>query len=251
VGPPGEEIHTDEFGRVRVHFHWDRESKMDADSSCWIHVSQAWAGGGFGGVNLPRVGQEVIVDFLGGDPDRPIIVGRLYTGVQRVPYRLPENKTQSGWRSCSTNNTGGYNEIMFEDAAGNEVFFTHAERDQVMVVKHNHTTSIGHDASTFIGHNRGVFVKEDDNEFVIGHQRQFVGKDQSVWVRRSKMHVVTENLIQQTVEGFTYQKSKGPTYIESDEAIILKVGDRSSVIIRPDGIIIQGPQVLINPQEGA
>ena len=92
VGPPGEEIHTDEFGRVRVHFHWDRESSMDDKSSCWIHVSQSWAGSGYGWVTLPRIGQEVLVDFLGGDPDRPIIVGRVYTNLQKVPYKLPDNK---------------------------------------------------------------------------------------------------------------------------------------------------------------
>src|SRR5262249_44628703 len=96
VGPPGEEIHTDEFGRVRCHFHWDRESRMDADSSCWIHVSQPWGGTTYGGINLPRVGQEVIVDFLGADPDRPVITGRVYTNLEKVPYKLPENKTQSG-----------------------------------------------------------------------------------------------------------------------------------------------------------
>jgi type VI secretion system secreted protein VgrG len=102
VGPAGEEIHTDEFGRVRVHFHWDRESQMDDNSSCWIHVSQPWGGTGFGGSNLPRVGQEVIVDFLGGDPDRPVVVGRVYTNLQKTPYKLPDNKTQSGWKSNSS-----------------------------------------------------------------------------------------------------------------------------------------------------
>lgn len=104
VGPAGEEIHTDEFGRVRVHFHWDRESRMDEKSSCWIHVSQSWGGAGYGGVNLPRIGQEVVVDFLGGDPDRPIITGRVYTNLQKVPYSLPASKTQSGWKSNVTDN---------------------------------------------------------------------------------------------------------------------------------------------------
>ena len=121
VGPAGEEIHTDEFGRVRVQFLWDREGAMDARSSCWIHVSQPWGGTGYGGSNLPRVGQEVLVDFLGGDPDRPIITGRVYTNLQKTPYKLPENKTQSGWKSNSSPTTGGYNEIMFEDKAGEEL----------------------------------------------------------------------------------------------------------------------------------
>ncbi|MCA9619851.1 MAG: type VI secretion system tip protein VgrG, partial [Myxococcales bacterium] len=98
VGPAGEEIHCDEFGRVRVHFHWDRESKFDEKSSCWVPVSQPWGGTGYGGMNIPRVGQEVIIAFLGSDPDRPVIVGRVYTSLQKVPYGLPANKTQSGWR---------------------------------------------------------------------------------------------------------------------------------------------------------
>ena len=97
VGPPGEEIHVDEFGRVRVQFHWDREGRRNDDSSCWIHVSQPWGGAGFGGTNLPRVGQEVIVDFLGADPDRPVIIGRVYTNLTKTPHSLPSNKTQSGW----------------------------------------------------------------------------------------------------------------------------------------------------------
>ena len=151
VGPPGEEIHTDEFGRVRVHFHWDRESKMDEQSSCWIHVSQAWGGAMFGGVNLPRVGQEVLVDFLGGDPDRPVIVGRVFTNLQRVPYKLPDNKTQSGWKSASTGGTGGYNEIMFEDAAGKELVRVQAERDLQKLVKHDERVSIRHNRSTYVG----------------------------------------------------------------------------------------------------
>src|SRR6185503_1113157 len=120
VGPAGEEIYTDEVGRVRVHCHWDRESGMDEKSSCWVHVSQPWGGAGFGGTNLPRIGQEVIVDFLGGDPDRPIITGRVYTNLQKTPYKLPENKTQSGWKSSSSPSTGGYNELRFEDKKGQE-----------------------------------------------------------------------------------------------------------------------------------
>ncbi|NUP05732.1 MAG: type VI secretion system tip protein VgrG [Polyangiaceae bacterium] len=102
VGPDGEEIHTDEFGRVRVHFHWDRESERNERSSCWIHVSQPWGGGGFGAINLPRIGQEVLVDFLGGDPDRPVIVGRVFTNLQKTPYDLPRFKMVSGIRSEST-----------------------------------------------------------------------------------------------------------------------------------------------------
>ncbi|AUX26715.1 uncharacterized protein SOCEGT47_072850 [Sorangium cellulosum] len=158
VGPPGEEIHCDEFGRVRVHFHWDRESQMNDRSSCWIHVSQPWGGAGFGGMNLPRVGQEVLVDFLGGDPDRPVIVGRVYTNLQRVPYKLPQNKTQSGWRSSSTGGTGGYNELMFEDAQGKELLSIQAERDLSELVKHDATHVVRNDRSATVWKNDSSLV---------------------------------------------------------------------------------------------
>ncbi|MDI1435463.1 type VI secretion system Vgr family protein [Polyangium sorediatum] len=102
VGPSGEEIHTDEYGRVRLQFHWDREGKRDETSSCWVPTSQPWAGAGFGGVNLPRIGQEVLVEFLGGDPDRPVVVGRVFTETQPPPYKLPDFKKVSGLRSESS-----------------------------------------------------------------------------------------------------------------------------------------------------
>ncbi|MRG92977.1 type VI secretion system Vgr family protein [Polyangium spumosum] len=242
VGPPGEEIHCDEFGRVRVHFHWDRESRMDDNSSCWIHVSHPWGGAGFGGMNIPRVGQEVIVDFLGGDPDRPVIIGRVYTNLQKVPYKLPDNKTQSGWKSNSTTNTGGYNELMFEDAAGKELLRMQAERDMSTLVKNDQTTTVRH--------NRSTVVLNDDLEVVVGFHTQNVGKDRTVAVLQNQMHAIKKNVVQHSLEGFAYHKSKQFTLIESDEQIILKVGDKSFIRILPEGIVIQGPKVLINPNEG-
>jgi type VI secretion system secreted protein VgrG len=171
VGPAGEEIHTDELGRVRVHFHWDRTGKMDDSASCWIHVSQPWSGAGFGAINLPRVGQEVVVDFLGGDPDRPLIVGRVFTSVQRVPYKLPENRSQSGWRSQSTRGKDGYNEILFEDAAGAELFRVQAEKDLARLVKNDETGVIGRD--------RTQEVKRDDQHAVGRDRTQTVGRDRT------------------------------------------------------------------------
>jgi type VI secretion system secreted protein VgrG len=179
VGPGGEEIHTDEFGRVRVHFHWDRESKMDDNSSCWIHVSQPWSGGAFGGVNLPRIGQEVLVEFLSGDPDRPIIIGRVYTNLQKVPYGLPGNKTQSGWKSNSSPTTGGYNEIMFEDAAGTELLRMQAEKDLSKLVKNDESTQIGNDRVSSIGHNESQTVGNDFMKQVINNAREMIGMNRS------------------------------------------------------------------------
>ena len=174
VGPAGEEIHTDEFGRVRVHFHWDRESRMNEQSSCWIHVSQPWGGTGFGGTNLPRIGQEVIVDFLGGDPDRPMIIGRVYTNLQKTPYALPDNKTQSGWKSSSSPATGGYNEIMFEDKAGQELVNMQAEKDLHKLVKNDEQMEIRHD--------RTKLVKNDEKSQVDNDRSRRVGHDESIQV---------------------------------------------------------------------
>ena len=161
VGPSGEEIHTDEFGRVRVHFHWDRESRMNEQSSCWMHVSHAWGGAGFGGVNLPRIGQEVLVGFIGGDPDRPVVVGRVYTNLQKVPYGLPGAKTKSGWKSMSSPGGGGFNEIMFEDQKGSELVNMQAEKDLTKLVKHDEDRTIGNDRTTLIKHDDAKTVDHD------------------------------------------------------------------------------------------
>jgi type VI secretion system secreted protein VgrG len=170
VGPPGEDVHCDEFGRVRVHFHWDRESRMDDKSSCWIHVSQPWGGAGYGAMNLPRVGQEVLVAFLGGDPDRPMVVGRVYTNLQKVPYQLPQNKTQSGWRSQSSPGGDGFNEIRFEDAKGREQVYIRAERDLKQLVKTNEEVTIGHNST----------------KIVRNHQREVTGQTRNVVVGASR-----------------------------------------------------------------
>ncbi|WP_338089029.1 type VI secretion system tip protein TssI/VgrG [Nannocystis pusilla] len=129
VGPAGEEIHTDEHGRVRVQFHWDREGEHDERSTCWVRVSQAWAGHGWGAMFLPRIGHEVLVDFIEGDPDRPIITGRIYHGMNETPYTLPEHKTRSTIKSDSSIGGGGYNELRFEDKKNDEQIFLHAERN--------------------------------------------------------------------------------------------------------------------------
>ena len=130
VGPQDEEIFTDEFGRVKVQFHWDRVGASDEKSSCWIRVAQSWAGKGWGAIMIPCTGQEVVVDFLEGNPDRPIIVGSVYNADQTPPYALPDEKTKSTLKSNSSKGSGGFNELRFEDAKGQEQIFLHAERNQ-------------------------------------------------------------------------------------------------------------------------
>jgi type VI secretion system secreted protein VgrG len=151
VGPAGEEIHTDELGRVRVQFHWDREGRRDGDSSCWMRVSQGWAGGGYGMITLPRVGHEVLVGFFEGDPDQPLVVGRVFNGTARVPYDLPAHRTRSTWRSDSSPGSSGFNEIMMEDAKGRELVYVQAERDLDKLVKHDETVTVGRRRATRVG----------------------------------------------------------------------------------------------------
>lgn len=163
VGPSGDEIYTDEHGRVKVQFHWDRLGRRNQDSSCWIRVSQYWAGEGFGALFIPRIGQEVVVDFLEGDPDRPIIVGRVYNARSVPPYSLPDDKTKSTIKSNSTVGGGGFNEIRFDDRKGSEEVFTHAERDQNEVVKANHQTRVGGSQTRTVGgHRSATVVKGND-----------------------------------------------------------------------------------------
>ena len=141
VGPGGEEIYTDKYSRVKVQFHWDRLGKKNENSSCWIRVSTPWAGKQWGAVSIPRMGQEVIVDFLEGDPDQPLITGCVYNAEQMPPYDLPANKTQSGVKSRSSKGGGGanFNEIRMEDKMGSEQLFIHAEKNQDIEVEHDET----------------------------------------------------------------------------------------------------------------
>ena len=151
TGPEGEEIYTDEYGRVKVQFHWDREGQYNEQSSCWIRVGQSWAGNGFGQVAIPRIGQEVIVDFLNGDPDQPIITGSVYHGLNRPPYSLPSNKTRTVFKT-KTHQGQGSNEIRFEDAAGQEEVYVHAQKDYNSVTENDKSSQVGNDKSASVGH---------------------------------------------------------------------------------------------------
>jgi type VI secretion system secreted protein VgrG len=155
VGPAGEEIYTDKYARVKVHFHWDRHDKSDENSSCWVRVSQHWAGKEWGSIHIPRIGQEVIVEFLEGDPDRPIITGRVYNAEQMPPYALPANKTQSGIKSRSSHGggSGNFNEFRFEDKKGSEEVFLHGEKDWTIKIKNCENETVGSSISTHAGAN--------------------------------------------------------------------------------------------------
>lgn len=177
VGPSGEEIHTDEHGRVKVQFHWDRLGKKDENSSCWIRVSQVWAGTGWGGMFIPRIGQEVIVDFIEGDPDRPIITGRVYHGTNTPPYPLPDEKTKSTIKSNTTTGGGGFNELRFEDKSGSEEIFLHGQKDWNIQIQNNKAQSVGNDESLDVGNDRKKNVGNNQDESIGNNKTISVGAD--------------------------------------------------------------------------
>lgn len=195
VGKAGEEIHTDKYGRVKVQFHWDRYGEKDENSSCWIRVSHPWAGQNWGMIAIPRIGQEVIVEFLEGDPDRPIITGRVYNADQMPPYALPANMTQTGIKTRSSKGGGvaNFNEIRFEDKKGSEQLYIHAEKNQDGVVENDETLSVGHDRKKTVGNDEKTEVKHDRTETVGNNETITIGKDRTESVGGNETVSITKD----------------------------------------------------------
>ncbi|MEE1889431.1 type VI secretion system Vgr family protein [Pseudomonas carassii] len=196
VGPSGEEIWTDQYGRVKVHFHWDRHDQSNENSSCWIRVSQATAGKNWGSIQVPRIGQEVIVSFLEGDPDRPIITGRVYNAEQTVPYDLPGGATQSGMKSRSSKggSPANFNEIRMEDKKGAEQLYVHAERNMDTVVEQSETLSVGINRSQTVGMLETITIGQDRIRAVRRDDMLLVGASKTDSVSTSYLIEVGENL---------------------------------------------------------
>ncbi|MBZ9973978.1 type VI secretion system tip protein VgrG [Mesorhizobium sp. BR-1-1-10] len=193
VGPSGEEIFTDKYARVKVQFHWDRLGKKDQNSSCFVRVSQTWAGSGWGFIQIPRIGQEVIVDFIEGDPELPIITGRVYNAAEMPPYALPGNATQSGWKSNSSKGGGGYNELMFEDKAGSELVNFQAQKDHHLLIKHDRNKTVQHDQSDRIDHDAKHSVGHNLDEDVGNNKTVKVGVDQTTNIGSNDTETVGAN----------------------------------------------------------
>ncbi|RWL78814.1 MAG: type VI secretion system tip protein VgrG [Mesorhizobium sp.] len=193
VGPSGEEIFTDKYARVKVQFHWDRLGKKDQNSSCFVRVSQTWAGSNWGFIQIPRIGQEVIVDFIEGDPDLPIITGRVYNASQMPPYGLPGNATQSGWKSNSSKGGGGYNELMFEDKAGSELVNFQAQKDHHLLIKHDRNKTVQHDQSDRIDHDAKHSVGHNLDEDVGNNKTVKIGVDQTTNIGSNDTETVGAN----------------------------------------------------------
>jgi len=239
VGPSGEEIFTDNegYGRVKVQFHWDREGKYNENSSCWIRVSQNWADKNWGIFTLPRIGQEVIVSFVDGDPDKPIIVGCVHNAIALPPYKLPKEKTKSTIKTLSSKNGGGYNEIRFEDKKDNEQIFVHAQKDIDIRIENDSRTLIEKKAHTII--------KDNQISRIDGKKSLIVAKDNHIKVKNNYA-LDTDNEI--------HVKAGQKIIIEAGSKISIKVGG-SFINIDSSSIYINSPMIYLNsggsPENGS
>lgn len=246
VGPSSEEIHTDKYGRVIVQFHWDREGKRDEKSSCWIRVGQIWAGQGWGGVWIPRIGHEVVVSFLEGDPDRPLITGSVYNGVNMPPYTLPDEKTKSTVKSNTTKGGGGSNEIRFEDKKGEEQIFVHAQKNVDLTVENDRFETVKHDQHVTVEHDLVEQVKNEHHETVDVHRYTQIGKDYNLDVKGKEARQVGESL-SLTVKGDVVEVFKADHSEQTANDYYLKA---STVVIegmRNITLSVGGSYIAIEP----
>jgi type VI secretion system secreted protein VgrG len=284
VGPGGEEIHVDEKGQIKVQFHWDRDGKHDENSSCWIRTMQPWAGAGWGHQFIPRVGMEVVVTFEGGDPDKPMVIGSLYNGTHPPPFKLPEHKTRSGIRTHSTPHGAGSNEISFEDMAGNEQIYVHAQKNYDEVVEKNQTSRVGGrravlvdlGASERIGKEHTLDVVEDrtttvggsDVFTVEGRWQGEVKGDRTLIVHGASTGAVrgAASLEVQGNRSLLVGTPKEPAHsdhfvfgtaslaaterlvLRADEGVVLQCGD-ATIELTKDKITLSAPTIELNAKE--
>jgi type VI secretion system secreted protein VgrG len=217
-------------------------------------VSQPWGGRGFGGTNLPRIGQEVLVDFLGGDPDRPVIVGRLYTNLQKTPYKLPANKTQSGWKSESSPGGGGFNELRFEDAKGNEQVYMQAEKDLQKLVKNNEDVNIGNNRTKTVGANDTLTVIKNRAKTILGNETQAISLSKKVSVGINRATQV--GAIDSTMVGHTHVVSIVPpgealttegssSFLMQDKKIVLDTGAGAKITMEGAKITLVADTICV------
>ncbi|WP_338510443.1 type VI secretion system tip protein TssI/VgrG [Pseudomonas trivialis] len=192
VGPPGEEIYCDEWGRVKVQFPWDRSDKNNDQSSCWIRVAQGWAGATWGAMAVPRINQELIISFLDGDPDQPIATGRTYRETNLPPYQLPKHKTRMTIKS-RTHKGEGFNELRFEDELGHQEVFIHAEKDKNVHIKNNNGIFVGNDRNERVEHDEKIEIGHDRTEQVGNNETVSIGQDQCHAVARDRFHHIGHN----------------------------------------------------------
>ena len=285
VGPAGEEVWVDAHGRIKVQFYWDRVGAKDENSSCWVRVASPWAGKGYGSVQIPRIGSEVVVEFLEGNPDRPLVTGCVYNAEQTPPFELPGGGIQMGMKSRSSKGGGGYNEITLTDTKGTEAVTIHAQYDMGTAVEHDDTLTVGNDQSISIGvnqaldvgeeqtvsvgknrsesigaddslsvtGNRSATVEKDETLAVTGNRTRTVGKDESVEITGSRTVSITKEDALSITEKRTVTVGADDALtvtkklvIDAGDEITIKTGE-ASIVMKKDGTItLKGKDVKID-----
>ncbi|MEH0876467.1 type VI secretion system tip protein VgrG [Pectobacterium cacticida] len=243
VGPAGEEIYCDEHGRIKLQFPWDRYGASNDQSSCWVRVSQGWAGGQYGLIAIPRIGHEVIVSFLEGDPDQPIVTGRTFHATNRLPYDLPAHKTRTVLRT-KTHQGEGFNELRFEDQAGQEEIYIHGQKDLNALIENDVVWHIKQDAHTKIDNERVTHIKANDHLTVESEKRDHIKGDCSLTVDMSMHQKLGQALLVEAGRE-VHVKAGAKVVIDAGAELTLKVGG-SFVKIDPSGVSIVGPEININ-----
>jgi type VI secretion system secreted protein VgrG len=250
VGQSGDEVTTDQYGRIKVKFFWDRSDTQDENSSCWIRVAQSWAGAGWGRMVIPRIGQEVVVEFLEGNPDRPLVTGCVYNVNQTVPYKLPDNKTRSTFKTNSSIGGGGYNELRFEDKAGSEEVYFQAQKDYNLVVvtgngsidvkqgDYSHTVWQGSNSCTVSQGNNSCTVSQGNNSCIVSQ-----GDNSCIVSAGSDSLIVSKGChsIDVTAGSSTYNAGQSIT-ITANKSITLQVG-MNSITIDASGVSVNGKEI--------
>ena len=252
VGASGNEITTDQYGRIKVQFPWDRVGTNDENSSCWIRVAQIWAGTAWGAMFIPRIGQEVVVEFLEGNPNRPIVTGRVYNATQTVPYSLPDNATRSTIKSNSSTGGGGFNELRFEDKKGSEEVFFQAQKDYNAVVLNNETNTVTQDSTTTIKQgNRSVTVSQGNDSHTVSQGKRSVtvstGDDEHTVSQGNRTVTVSTGKDALTVStgDHTITVTAGNSTISAGTSITLKVG-QNSIKIDTTGITLTATEITLS-----
>jgi len=243
VGPAGEEIYIDEFGRIKVQFIWDREGKKDENSSCFLRVVQSWAGNQWGTSFIPRIGHEVIVNFLDGDPDRPIVTGSVYNGKNKPVY---SSKTQSGIKTRSTKNGTheNFNELRFEDQKGSEQIYIHAEKNLDIQVENNQTLIVDKDRTKIVKHDENSTIENDRNKTVNNSQTESIKKNKTITVGENHTETINKSRTLSVGVGNAETVGKMST-LTAGEGIIFTTG-LSSIVMKSDGtIIIKGVDISV------
>jgi type VI secretion system secreted protein VgrG len=244
TGPPGEEIHCDQYGRVKVQFFWDREGTADDKTSCWLRVANGWAGDRYGGIAIPRVGMEVLVTFLEGDPDQPLISGCLYHRENQVPYPLPANKTRTVFKTMSSPGGGGYNELRIEDKRGAEQIYIHAQRDWDENIEHDQKTRVGNERHDTVEKNTYTELKAEEHRTIFADRKVEVRADDHLIVAQNQ-HVKLGTAQLVTVGNEIHLKAGEKIVVEAGMELTMKAGG-SFIKVDAGGVTVVGPAVKVN-----